>query len=271
MPFVRTNGVNLYYELTGERGDPMVLIHGSWVDHSSWQAVVPGLSRRFRVITYDRRGHSRSEKASTQGSYDEDAEDTAGLIEQLGLAPAHIVGESGGGAIALKLAAKDPSTFKSLTAQEPSLFGLLADDPSSAPFLAEMMRRTEGVVKLVESGDKAGGVRLTAEIVFGPGGWDRLPPPLREIFIANADTFVDERRDMKSIYVDLDALSRFNKPTMLTLGGKSPPVFRPVVEKLAKTIPGSKVFTYAEAGHSPFISHPEEFVRTLTAFAESSG
>ncbi len=231
----------------------------------------PGLSRSFRVIAYDRRGHSKSEKVSTQGSYDEDAEDANALISELGLAPAHVVGESGGGAIAFKLAAKHPSIFKSLTAQEPSLFGLLADDPSNATFLTEMMKRTEGVIKLIESGDKAGGARLTAEIVFGPGGWDKLPPPLRDIFIANADTFADERRDMKSIHVDLDALSRFNKPTLLTLGEKSPPVFKPVVEKLAKTIPGSKVFTYAGAGHSPYISHPEEFVRTVTAFAESSG
>jgi pimeloyl-ACP methyl ester carboxylesterase len=268
---IRANDVDLYYELTGEQGNPMLLTHGAWLDHSSWNAIIPGLSRRFRVITYDRRGHSRSEKVSTQGSYDEDAEDAAALVQQLGLAPVHIVGESGAGAIALKLAAKKPSIFKSLTAHEPSLFGLLADNPTTAPLLAEMMKRTEGVVKLIESGDKAGGASLTAEIVFGPGGWEKLPSSLRDIFIANADTFADERRDMKSIYVDLDGLSRFNKPTMLTLGGKSPPVFRPVVEKLAKTIPRSKVFTLAEAGHTPFISHPEEFVRTLTEFANSSG
>lgn len=43
----------------------MVLIHGSWGDHANWQAVVPGLSESFRVLTYDRRGHSKSEKVKT--------------------------------------------------------------------------------------------------------------------------------------------------------------------------------------------------------------
>jgi pimeloyl-ACP methyl ester carboxylesterase len=53
------NGVELFYEETGE-GEALVLVHGSWGDHTVWDLVVPGLSKHFRVITYDRRGHSRS-------------------------------------------------------------------------------------------------------------------------------------------------------------------------------------------------------------------
>jgi pimeloyl-ACP methyl ester carboxylesterase len=56
LPITEANGVDLYYELTGDRGDPIVLIHGSWTDHSNWNPVVAGLSGNFRVLTYDRRG-----------------------------------------------------------------------------------------------------------------------------------------------------------------------------------------------------------------------
>ena len=66
MPEQHVNGANLFYELIGS-GDPLVLVHGSWVDHNSWQFVVPDLMRSFRVLTYDRRGHSLSERPLGKG------------------------------------------------------------------------------------------------------------------------------------------------------------------------------------------------------------
>lgn len=66
------NGVNLYYELHG-RGEPLALVHGSWADATSWRFVVTGLAEFFRVLVYDRRGHSRSERPESQGSFEEDA------------------------------------------------------------------------------------------------------------------------------------------------------------------------------------------------------
>jgi pimeloyl-ACP methyl ester carboxylesterase len=90
MPFVTVNSVELYYEITG-RGEPMVLVHGSWGDHCDWAPVVPLLRQSFQVVTFDRRGHSQSQDGSGQGSFAEDAEDLAALIEQLALSPAHVV------------------------------------------------------------------------------------------------------------------------------------------------------------------------------------
>jgi len=270
LPIVQANGVNLYYETAGDRGEPVILIHGSWGDHRNWDLAVPGLSENFRVVTYDRRGHSKSEKTTRQGSGDEDAEDASALLARLGLSPAHVVGNSFGASIALKLAAKQPSIFRSLSVHEPPLFDLLADDPSMAPILTEGRKRAEAVVKTLEGGDKVGGARLFVEtMAFGTGGWEKLPAQLRETFIANADTWLDETRDPLALNVDLKALSQFRKPTMLTYGGKSPPFFRPIIEKLSKTMPGSKLLSYPEAGHTPHISHPEEFVRRVTSFAEA--
>jgi len=272
LPRVQANGVDLYYEITGDHGDPLVLIHGSWGDHRNWDLVVPGLSKNFRVLTYDRRGHSQSEKTATQGSYDEDAQDAAALMARLGVSPAHVVGNSSGSSIALKLAAKQPSAFRSLVVHEPPLWDLLADDPSTAPRMLDTRNRMEAVAGMLRSGDRSGGARLFVEtLAHGPGEWEKMPPQLKQTFITNADTFLDQTRDPTGLNVDLKALSQFRKPTLLTYGGKSPPPFRPVIEKLAKVMPNSKVEAYPDDGHTPHNSNPNEFVRRVTRFAEPLG
>ncbi len=102
MPTTTTvNGIRLYWELTGAAGEVLVLMHGSWVDHHNWDAVIPSFSRSARVLTYDRRGHSQSERPTAQGSVHENVAGLAALIEQLELAPAHIAGNSLGGSIVL--------------------------------------------------------------------------------------------------------------------------------------------------------------------------
>ena len=248
-----------------------MFIHGSWGDHANWDLVVPVLSKSFRVLTYDRRGHSLSEKAATQGSADEDALDCSAILTHLNLVPAHIVGNSFGSTIALKLAARQPSVFRSLTVHEPSLFRLLADDPSTAPILNEGRKRAVAVIKLLERGDQSGGARLFIEtIAMGPGEWDKLTPRLRETFISNADTWLDETKDPTGTNIDLKAVSQFQKPALLTYGGMSPPFFKPIIAKLATAMPTSRVVSYPGDGHAPHISNPDEYVRRVTAFAQSS-
>ncbi len=68
MPTSRVNGVQLYWELSAGSGPPVVLVHGSWGDHHNWDTVVAGLSRQLHVATYDRRGHSASERPARAAS-----------------------------------------------------------------------------------------------------------------------------------------------------------------------------------------------------------
>lgn len=100
MPLVQVNDVNLYYEITGNAEDRLVLVHGSWVDHTTWDLIVPALAESFRVLTYDRRGHSRSEPSTGEGTFDQDIADLETLIEHLDFAPALIVGNSFGASVA---------------------------------------------------------------------------------------------------------------------------------------------------------------------------
>ena len=136
---IDVNGVRLYYELHGS-GEPLVLVHGSWGDARSWRLVVPGLAESFRVVVYDRRGHSRSQRPDTPGSVDEDGDDLAALLEALDLAPAHVVTNSYGGNIALRLATRRPEVFRSLSCHEPPLWSLLADDPEPREILQQGAR-----------------------------------------------------------------------------------------------------------------------------------
>jgi pimeloyl-ACP methyl ester carboxylesterase len=109
------------HELHGD-GPRLALVHGSWGDASSWQLVVDALADSFRVLVYDRRGHS----PPGQGSVHEDAEDLGALLESLDLAPAHVAANSYRGNIALRLVAARPELFRSLSCHEPPLWDLLA-------------------------------------------------------------------------------------------------------------------------------------------------
>jgi pimeloyl-ACP methyl ester carboxylesterase len=124
MSTVKINGLDLYCEQRGT-GDPVVLVHGAWTDHHTWDRIGPVLARSFLVLTYDRRGHSRSVRPAGQGSIREDVADLAALLERFHLAPAHVVGNSFGGSIALRLASERPDLFRSLSVHEPPLRGLL--------------------------------------------------------------------------------------------------------------------------------------------------
>jgi pimeloyl-ACP methyl ester carboxylesterase len=270
MPQTRVNDVDLRYELNGS-GEPLVLVHGSWGDHHNWDLVVPALSQSFQVLTYDRRGHSASERPDTQGSVFEDADDLAALVEQLGLAPAHIAGNSYGAAITLRTAARRPDIFRTLIAHEPPLFPLLAGTELE-PALAEVQRRIAAVVPLLEAGDDEAGARLFVETIgFGEGAWDgHLTPEMRATFVNNAPTFLDETRDPDSLGMDLDALGSFDKPSLLTGGTASPPFFAPVVDMVAAAIPGAQRMTIEGADHVPHVSVPDLYVDIVKTFVDDA-
>jgi pimeloyl-ACP methyl ester carboxylesterase len=269
MAITRINGVRLFWELRGDSGDLLVLVHGSWGNHHNWDSVVPTFERSFRVLTYDRRGHSESERPIGQGHVDEDVADLAALIEHVGRGPAHIAGNSFGAAIVLRLAGKRPELFRSLIAHEPPLFRLLEHEPAAQAALSAVNERLAAVVRMLESGAYAGAAREFVEtIAFGPGVWARLPPERQEMFIFNAPTWLDEMRDPESLTITLDALRTFSAPALLTCGGQSRPFFPLVVKQIAAKMPRAVTSTFPGAGHVPHLSHPDEYVARVTSFAD---
>lgn len=270
MPSNKINGVNLYWELTGLKGEPIVLVHGSWGDHHNWDNVITELSKTFRVLTYDRRGHSKSERLNQQGNIEEDVSDLIALIEYLDLSPAHIVGNSGGASVALRTAIRKPVLFKTLVVHEPALFGILEDLPEAKAVLDVVNERIEVVTNLIAQGENEQAAKLFVEtIAFGEGAWQQLPVKVKQTFIYNAPTFYDENQDLDSLQLDLSKLNGFTKPVLLTVGSESAPFFPSIVDKLAQALPHAKRITFEGAGHVPHITHPQKYVEVVKDFCSN--
>jgi pimeloyl-ACP methyl ester carboxylesterase len=269
MPISVINGVRLFWEQTGEHGAPLVLVHGSWGDHHNWDALVPALARTFRVFTYDRRGHSQSERLTTQGRIEEDAADLAAFIRMNNLAPAHVAGNSFGAAITLKLAAAQPDLLASLTVHEPPLIGMLGNNPT----LPVVRQRIGTVLDTLRSGNmELGAQQFVDTVALGPGMWEKLPPEMRQTFVFNAPTWMDEMNEPESMMtVDIARLSMFKRPALITRGDQSPPFFAVILEKISEALPQAQHHTFRSTGHVPHLTHPDEYVRVVTDFVQHTG
>ncbi|NJN45685.1 MAG: alpha/beta fold hydrolase, partial [Candidatus Competibacteraceae bacterium] len=113
MPKQRSGDIELYYEITGQ-GHPLLFIHGLGSCTEDWEQQVAFFAQRFLVITFDVRGHGRSDKPPDPYSIPLFARDTVGLLDVLGIASAHVVGLSLGGMIAFQLAVDVPRRVDSL-------------------------------------------------------------------------------------------------------------------------------------------------------------
>lgn len=270
MPTIARDGVELFYELSGS-GEPVVFVHGSWVDRTAWTAVVPRVAATHQVVTYDRRGYSRTGRPGSAWTVHDDADDLAALIEGLDAAPAHVVTNSFGGNVAMRLAVKRPELIRSLCMHEPPVFELLSDDADSAPVLDQNEKSLKAIEAKLEAGDHEGGARqFVEEIAFGAGAWDQFPPELRSLFVSHAPTFLIQLRDPDELDADLEGLRSFDKPTLLTQGSTSQPLFARTIAILAETIPAAERKTIEGAAHVPHATHPRALAGIVLEFVGSS-
>ncbi|MFF6983823.1 alpha/beta fold hydrolase [Streptomyces sp. NPDC008343] len=96
-------------------GETCVLVHGSPLDHHSWDALVPLLSRDRRVIGYDLRGHGSAAAAPPAAAVEDFADDLAELLDGLEVAQAHLIGHSFGGQVVQCFAARFPLRTRHMT------------------------------------------------------------------------------------------------------------------------------------------------------------
>jgi len=266
MPEVRINGVSLHYLVQG-RGPSVIMVHGSWGDADNWAPVSPLLAEQCRVVSYDRRGHSRSERTTAQGSVQEDVDDLAALIEALYLDPVFVCGNSFGALITLRLAYMRPELVRGFAVHEPPGM-LLLDDPESEPMVNSVVARLAPVRGLLEAGQDASAAELFVETVaFGQGAWAQLPSSLRETFVRNAPTYLDEMRDPDGLDLDLAALKAYWEPALLTNSDNSPPVFSPILDRIASALPQSERHVYVGGGHAPHVALPQEYARVTLPYA----
>jgi pimeloyl-ACP methyl ester carboxylesterase len=109
--YVQLGAVKTWYEVTGD-GDPLVLLHGGMSDSTAWGLQVPALSESYKVFAPDRRMHGKTPDADGTLSYDAMATDTIAFLETVVGEPAHLVGWSDGGNVALLVSLARPDLVR---------------------------------------------------------------------------------------------------------------------------------------------------------------
>jgi pimeloyl-ACP methyl ester carboxylesterase len=127
---LKVPGATIYYEERGQ-GPLLIIIPGGPQDAGVFDEIAGRLADRYRVVTFDPRGNSRSPFDGEVQPLDVDvqADDVAALIKELGGGPAQVFGTSGGAQIGLNLAARHPKLVTTVVAHEPPSI-LLLDDPA---------------------------------------------------------------------------------------------------------------------------------------------
>ncbi|HKA11787.1 MAG TPA: alpha/beta hydrolase [Candidatus Dormibacteraeota bacterium] len=128
---LRVPGATLYYEVRGS-GPVLLLICGGVYDAAGYAALAERLADRYTVVTYDRRGNSRSplDGPPSPQRIEVHGDDAHRVLAAVGVTtgePAHVFGNSSGAMIGLELAARHPEQGRTLVAHEPPLFELLPD------------------------------------------------------------------------------------------------------------------------------------------------
>lgn len=112
---VNVNGMQMYYELSGQ-GDPLVVLHGAYMNIPSMGEIIPRLARTHRVYAVELQGHGRTTDINRPITYQNLADDVAAFMDAVGLTKADVFGYSMGGQTGLQLAIRHPAKVNKLVA-----------------------------------------------------------------------------------------------------------------------------------------------------------
>jgi pimeloyl-ACP methyl ester carboxylesterase len=111
--YAAVNGLDMYYEIRG-RGEPLVVLPGAYMTVELMGDLVPALAKHRRVIAVEFQGHGHTADIDRPFSYEAFADDTAALLEHLGIDRADVYGYSLGGGVALQLGFRHPTRVRKL-------------------------------------------------------------------------------------------------------------------------------------------------------------
>src|SRR5438093_2974003 len=110
---VKVNGMQMYYEVSG-RGDPLIVLHGGYMNIPMMGAIVPKLARTHRVYALEFQGHGRTTDIDRPITYPNLADDVAAFMDAVGLQKADVFGYSMGAMAGLQLAIRHPEKVNKL-------------------------------------------------------------------------------------------------------------------------------------------------------------
>jgi len=263
---VTASGVRLRVVEAGS-GSPVILIHGLFVDHTSWDLVMPELAETFRVVAPDLPGFGASEKPPPSRfpyGIDAFAEAIADLYAGLELGPAAVVGHALGGAVALTLAARHPELVSRL-----ALIDSLCYDSGTGRYGELALLPFVGGLMLKQLWGRGLFRRHFQETVFGPASsvavaridryYDAFnAPAARSSALATLRATVDTRGIVAQT-------TRIQAPTLVIWGRRDRVWPASFGQRLSREIRGSG-FELLDCGHSPQEERPAEIVRILRRF-----
>jgi pimeloyl-ACP methyl ester carboxylesterase len=256
------DGTAIAYEKTGA-GTPLVLVHGTGASSARWAPILPALAQAYSVYAIDRRGRGASDDAETY-ALEREFEDVAVLTSSIG-EPVALLGHSYGGICALE-AALLTRQIRALILYEPPL--PLGGVPIYPDGLIERLE------VLLESGDRAGVVTTFFREVV------RMPPHELERFqtlpawptrVAAAHTLPRELRAHTRYHFAPERFAALHIPTLLLVGGDSPPFFKAAIATLGATLPQSRTVSLPDQQHIAIDTAPELFVQEVRAFLDALG
>jgi pimeloyl-ACP methyl ester carboxylesterase len=259
MSFVRSDGCDLYYEVTGE-GVPILLIHPAGSTASTWGAAAEELALLGRVIVYDRRGYARSGGAPAHSMSTHTA-DAAAILEHLRTSPAVVAGTSAGAAIAVDLAVRRPDLVRVVVAHEfPWRFTRHLPTRSQIAALAKI-----GSLALRGRQSDAAEALLRSAYAYRDGGsaWDAFPSEWRQVARENAGPALADFRNSIGTYPSAAALATVKVPVVCSYGARSPNSMVRLVRSLASAIPTATARAIEGAGHAAPFDATTNFVELI--------
>ena len=261
MPFIEAAGITQHYDLTGPADGPVLLFANSiGTSFHIWDAVVPHLSDRYRILRYDMRGHGLTQvtPVSEDAGYSMDilADDAAGLLDALGIARAHLSGLSIGGMMAQRLAVKAPAR----------IHGLILCDTAGVIGPASVW--TDRIAAIRARGMTAISDGVMARW-FTQAFRDSRPDQIRGYTAMVARTTEDGYVGCAMAIRDADlrtANAGIKAPTLVICGEHDVATPPDAARELAAGIPGARFELLPGAAHIPGVEKPAELAALVDGF-----
>jgi pimeloyl-ACP methyl ester carboxylesterase len=249
-------GGEIVFEATGS-GLPVVLLHGAFMDRTTWDAQVPALARQFRVIRYDIRPFGESSRPDKPYNV---TDDLLRLLDHLKIARAHLVGHSFGGSTAVDFALLHPDRVASLVLASAGLSGFVGPEDE---------RKAAGAVfAAVKDGDDA---IVKAWLAHPIWKVSQGRPDVRQKLEAITRRNLAPFRMTFAPFVPvtppaIERLKDVKSPTLVLVGDADTPGNRKAAELLATGIPGASTEVIKGADHGLPIGWADEFNAAVIAF-----
>ena len=269
--FASVDGKEIHYQEAGKlNATPLILIHGFASSTLVWSKVFLNLAEAgYRVIAPDMLGYGYTSKPrNAQYTIKSQAHMIVGLMDQLGIDKATIVGSSYGGAVAATIALDYPERIERLT-----LVGAVNNnDPLRFKLMRLFGARVVGdLVSPLLIGSRRL-LRMRMKRVYDRHEWvlDERRVDARHLPLRAAETHRAILRTVRGW--DADRISRdahlIRKPTLLLWGENDQEIPLADGKRLHHQIPGSRLIVFQKCGHLPHEEYPEEFVEVISNFVQ---